>query len=36
MFTNTINAIQGYIKAFVNFVKNILAMLGIDAETLTF
>lgn len=36
MFTNTINAIKGYIEAFVSFVKSLLAMLGIDVESLTF
>lgn len=36
MFTNTINAIKGYIEAFVNFVKSLLAMLNIDLENFTF
>lgn len=30
MFTNTINAIKGYIEAFIAFVAALLRMLGMD------
>lgn len=30
MFANTINAIKGYIEAFIAFVASLLRMLGMD------